>query len=114
MAYTNDAKNAMLDALGALITYAALYSDDAGTTEVTGGDPAYARKAITFAAADAGSMAANGTLPVFDVPAGTVKAVGLMSAAVDGTRYDLSDVTDEVFAAQGTYTLTSVVLDLNA
>jgi len=110
--YSNDGKNAMLNALGALITYAGLLGAD-GSTELTGGTPSYARKAITWAAADAGSMAANGTLPTFDVPACTVTKVILCSASGGGTTYATADVTDEVFAAQGTYTLTAVTLDLN-
>ena len=114
MAYETNGKNLMLNALGNACTHAALFTDDAGTIEVTGGTPAYARKAITFAAADAGSMAANGTLPAFDVPACTVKAIGLMSAVTAGTKYVTINVTDEVFAAQGTYTITAGTLDLNA
>ena len=38
-------KNAMLDHLASITLYACLYTDIAGTTEVTGGSPAYARKA---------------------------------------------------------------------
>ena len=112
MAYEAAAKNSMLNSLGALLTLCALYTDDACTTEVTGGNPAYARKAITWAGANAGSMAANGTLPAFDVPVCTVKGVGLLIAA--GTKWVTINVTDEVFAAQGTYTITAGTLDLNA
>ena len=113
MAYEDAGKNEMLDTLGVLITYAGLLDD--GDSEVTGGSPAYARKAITWAAAAAGSMAANGTLPVFDVPAGTtVNKVIFMSAISGGTKYAEADITDEVFTNQGTYTLTSVALDLNS
>ena len=45
------ALNAMLDQLGTLITYVSLHTDAVGggsTAEVTGGSPAYARKAITW------------------------------------------------------------------
>ena len=113
MAYENAAKDAMLDELGTLILYAGLLDD--GDSEVTGGDPAYARKAVTFAASSGGSMAANGTLPTFDIPASTtVNKVILMSAETDGTKYAEVDVTDEVFAGQGTYELTAITLDLNA
>ena len=113
MAYETEGKNEMLDALGALVTYVGLLDD--GDTEITGGSPAYARKAITWAAASSGEMAANGTLPVFDVPAGTtVNKVIFMSAITAGTKYAEADITDEVFTNQGTYTLTSVALDLNS
>ena len=112
MAYETAGKNAMLNALGALITYVGLL--DETDTEITGGSPAYERKAITWAAADAGEMAASNT-PEFDVPASTtVSKVIFMSASVAGTKYAEADVDDEVFTNQGTYTLTSVTLDLNA
>ena len=104
-------KNAMLDALGTLCTYMALYTDAAGTTEVTGGT--YARKAITWAAASSGSKAINGTMPVFDVPAGTtVAAVGFCTAAVAGTQHAVDDVTSETFGGAGTYTVTSASISL--
>ena len=112
MPFSTDGKNAMLNALGAVITHAALYSDDAGTTEISGGTPAYARKSITWAAADAGSMAASNA-PAFDVPASTtVKAVGFMTAVSGGTRHALHNVTDEAFAAQGVYTLLTSTLSI--
>lgn len=110
--YAAAAKNSMLDHLGTEITHAGLLGVD-GATELTGGSPAYARKAVTWAAADAGSMAANGTLPSFDVPACTVTKVIFCSALSGGTTYATADVTDEVFAAQGVYTLTAATLDLN-
>lgn len=105
-------KNIALDALGAACTYMALYSDAAGTVEITGGSPAYARKPITFAAANAGSKALNGTLPIFDVPACTVAAIGLCSALTGGVQHVVDDVTAEVFAAQGTYSVTSGAISL--
>jgi hypothetical protein len=111
----NPAKNAMLDQLGTLAVFASLHTADptsAGTSEVSGGSPAYARKAVTWAAAASGSKATSNS-PVFDVPAGTtVACVGLWSAASGGTFYGSFDVTDEVFAGQGTYTLTSGTLTL--
>jgi hypothetical protein len=105
-------KNVALDALGAVCTYMALYSDAAGTTEITGGTPAYARKAITFSAAAAGAKALNGTLPTFDVPACTVAAVGFCTALTAGTQHAVDDVTSEVFAGQGTYTVTAGTITL--
>lgn len=53
----------------------------AGANEVAGGAPAYAKKAITMAAAAARARAAS-TQPIFDVPAGTtVRFVGLWTNA---------------------------------
>jgi hypothetical protein len=109
MPLSNNAKNAMLDALAAVAVYASLHSGDPSTTganEISGGSPAYARKAITWNAASGGNLDNNAN-PVFDVPASTTVAyVGLFSAVTSGTFYGSADVTDEVFAGQGTYTVT--------
>lgn len=116
MPYTAAAKNLMLDALGAVAVYASLHTDDPGTNganEVTGGNPAYARKSITWNGADAGAMD-DSNAPEFDVPASTtIKYVGLWSADSGGTFYGSDAVTNEAFAAQGKYTLTDMDLDLN-
>lgn len=107
---TNNAKNVMLDALGTAATYGSLHNGDPSTTganEISGGSPAYARKALSWAAASGGSKALQATFPVFDVPATTVAYVGMFSAVSGGTYYGHWDVTDEVFAGQGTYTITS-------
>jgi len=113
MPFQDAGKNSMLDHLGTEITHVSLYTDDAATTEVTGGSPAYARKTIAWSAASGGSMAASDQ-PQFDVPGSTtVKAVGFMSAVSGGTQYAYHNVTDEVFAGQGTYTLTSATLSIN-
>jgi len=108
MAFSAAAINSMLDHLGTEITYAGLL--DGSNVEATGGTPAYARKAVTWAAAAGSSISGNGTLPAFDVPAMTVNKVILMGASTAGTTYNTIDVTDEVFAAQGTYTLTALGL----
>ena len=117
MPYSILAKNAMLNALGALAIYVSLHDGDpgeSGTAEISGGSPAYARKSVTWNAANSGSMD-DSNAPVFDVPAGkTVKYVGFWSALTTGTFYGSAAVTNEVFAAQGTYTLTDADLDLNA
>jgi hypothetical protein len=107
----------MLDALAAVCTRVALHSGDPGAAntadnELSGGSPAYARKAIAWNAASGGAID-DSTAPVFDVPAGaTVSWISFWNTA--GTvRYAKKNVTDEVFGAQGTYTLTDVDLDLN-
>ncbi len=116
MALSNGAKHVMLDALGAVAVYASLHTGDPGTTgasEVTGGSPAYARKAITWNAAASGNLDNNAN-PTFDVPASTtVTHFGLWSASSGGTFYAGGDITDEVFAGQGTYTLTDADIALS-
>lgn len=81
-------KNAMLDAGTARWTHASLHSASTGGTganELTGGSPAYARKAITWGAAAAGA-ASNTVAMTFDVPPSTsVAYVGLWSALTAGT-----------------------------
>lgn len=75
-------KNALLG--GQAYDNASLHTAYPGTTgasEVTGGSPAYARKAITINAASGGSRLLNAGV-TFDVPACTVKWIGLWSSGV--------------------------------
>lgn len=83
--------------------------------EISGGSPAYARKAIAFNAASLGTID-DSTAPVFDIPAGaTVDAMGLFDQlAAGGTLQAFDDLTSEAFAGQGTYTLSDTDIDLNA
>lgn len=116
--YDTTARNVGVDAIAALGLRWALHSGDPGAAntaanELTGGSPAYARKAVAWNAASGGVATQNGDV-VFDVPASTVSWVSLWNTA--GTvRYLKKDVTDEVFAGQGTYTVkgTTSTLDLN-
>ncbi len=117
--YDTTARNVGVDAITALATRWALHTGDPGaantaSNEVSGGSPAYARKAVAWNAASGGVATQNGDV-VFDVPAGTtVSWVSLWNTA--GTvRYLKKDVTDEAFGAQGTYTIkgTTSTLDLN-
>lgn len=117
MPYSATAKNYMLDQLGLVAVYASLHTANpgsTGTSEVSGGTPAYARQALTWNSSSAGSKTLSDT-PLFDVPAATtITHVGIWSASTAGTFYGYVDVTDETFAAQGTYQITSGTFDLNA
>lgn len=113
MGLNNTAKHVMLDALdgdapATDIDYISIHNDtpdSSGNAELTGGSPAYARKAVTWGAAASGAIAMTGTL-VFDIPTGeTVAAIGLWKGASGGTFLGYALVTNEVYAAQGTYTL---------
>ena len=67
---------------GQAFTHASLHTGFPGTTganEVTGGSPAYARKAITINASSGGSRSLNAAV-TFDVPACTVKWIGLWNS----------------------------------
>ena len=110
-------KNVALTEIGATYGFAAAYTGDPGATgilnEVTGGSPAYARKAITWGTASGGSIALVATFPTFDIPSGTtVSYIGIWTLASGGTYGGCWDVTDEVFAGQGTYTLTAGTISL--
>ena len=106
--------NIMLDQLGTAIDYFGLHTDTVGSgsgNEVTGGSPAYARKAATWASASGSSMSDTGADPVFDIPASTtVRRLGFWSAVSAGTFYGDAELTDEVYGGQGTYTLTSATI----
>ena len=85
--------------------FGALYTTAPGGTagtEVTGGSPAYARKALTFTTTN--PITATVT---FDVPSGTtVVGAGIHSLVTGGTYLDGASVTSQAFASQGTYQLT--------
>lgn len=104
-------------ATGGPITQASLHSafPPSDANELAGGAPAYARKALAFEA-DAGTETAGSVdvsnQPVFDIPAGATVGAAAFRAA-DGTIMADADLTDEVYAAQGTYTLTDADLHLN-
>lgn len=83
--------NALLSGgLGNAITHFSLHSGDPSTTganELTGGSPAYARKAASWAAASGGTRVSNTTV-TFDVPTGTtVYHIGFWDALTVGNFY---------------------------
>ena len=97
---------AYLDAIaaagGALITHIGLFN---ASTEITGGSPAYARKAVTWTTSSSGLIRPTADL-VFDIPSGaTVTNWRGFSASTGGTAYGGGALTSTAFAAQGTYTL---------
>lgn len=104
------ARSALANAYGTNAPFAALYSTAGGAspgTELTGGSPAYARKAATWGGAGA-TNTNSATIPAFDVASGsTVAGAGFHSAATAGTYWDGGAVTSQGFASQGTYTLSA-------
>lgn len=113
---TTEGRNLMLDS-GFAPGYASLHSADAGATgdnELSGGSPAYARKAITWGSAASGTRSSTNS-QVFDVPAGsTVAEVGYWSAPSGGTFYGSRAVTSESYTGQGTYTVAVGDIDESA
>lgn len=124
MPFKNEAKRRMLNHLAgnaatdAPVTHASLHTAFPATAanELTGGSPAYARRAVTWEAV-AGTEAAGSldmtNAPAFDVPGGvTVSAVGFWTALTAGVLMADADVTDEAFASQGSYTLNDADLSI--
>lgn len=105
-------RNTLATQYGAVNTHGALFTGDPGTAdaatnEVTGGSPAYARKALAWGAASGGAITA--TAAAFDVPAGTtVTYAGVARSGTAGTANvgDSVAVTSQAFASQGVYTVT--------
>jgi hypothetical protein len=119
MGLETNGKNALVDELASLVGFISLHTaqpNASGSNEVTGGLPAYARKACVWAAVGGtpGERQLNANLD-FDVPATTVAYIGHWSAVSGGTFYGWSQVTAEVFAAQGIYRLlaSATKLDIN-
>lgn len=104
---TTDQKNNLATQYGTLATHGALYTTAPGATagtEVTGGAPAYARKALTWGAPSNGVITATAT---FDVPSGaTVIGIGVHTALTAGTYLDGASITSQAFASQGTLAVT--------
>jgi len=118
--YDLTARDIGVNAIAAVgLRWAAHTGDPGGansaSSEVTGGSPAYARKAVAWNASSSGAATQNGDV-VIDIPASTtVTYVSLWNTA--GTvRYLKKSVTSEAFGAQGTYTIkgTTSTLDLNS
>lgn len=86
-------------------THGALYTTAPGAsqgTEVSGGSPAYARRALTWTGA---ADVLTASPAAFDIPAGTtVVGAGVHNTATVGAGY-LDGVTlpSQTFASQGTY-----------
>lgn len=105
---TNTQKETVAIAYGGAAAYGALYTTAPGAsagTEVTGGSPAYARKALSWVAGTTdGIVTATAT---FDVPAGsTVVGIGVHTAITAGTYLDGASITSQAFSTQGTLAVT--------
>jgi hypothetical protein len=104
--------NAALDGVGTVGGYVSAHSaspGSTGTSELTGG--AYARQAVAWSAASAGSKSKTASDPVIPIPAGsTVAYIGLWSALTTGTFYGYWTVTSETYVGAGTYTVDTATL----
>lgn len=104
---TNQQKENVAVAYGNAATYASLHSADPGTTgtsEISGGAPAYARKAVTWAPGSPDGVITGSV--VFDVPAGVaVSHAGLWTAVSGGVFLDKTTAVYASQGAQGTLTV---------
>lgn len=84
-------------------------------TEVSGGTPAYARKPLAYALATDSTDYIDDTTngAVIDVPASTVDYTVFYSALTGGPAQAVVPQTQEVFATQGTYTVTDAKLGVS-
>lgn len=104
---------------GAAIDFTSAITDCTVTkyVELTGGSPAYARKAISYNSAVVGSADDSTNGVVFDVGGASypvvVNAVGAYGAITAGICYAIDPVTQESYGGQGTYTVSDADLDLN-
>lgn len=106
---TNTMKNALATEYGAQATHAALYSTapsgSSPGTELTGGSPAYARKATGWGSPSGGVISSGPHS--FDVASGaTVAGGGVHDALSAGNYLDGGSLTSQAFSSQGTYALT--------
>lgn len=93
--------NALAEALKGQFTHVGLLN---GSTELTGGSPAYARKTLSYGATANGDWAGTAA---FDVAAGSiVNTVGFYSASSGGSPTHTVAVTPETYGGQGVYNLT--------
>lgn len=103
-------RSALANAYGTNAPWAGLYSTAGGATagtELTGGSPPYARKAVTWGGAGSGNTN-TATIPAFDVPAGgTVAGGGFHSAVTAGNYMDGGGLTSQAFSSQGQYLLSA-------
>lgn len=111
MALETPVVNAAVDAATTLLAFASLHSANpggTGTNELTGGSPAYARKAVVYDPATGGIGALDAALE-FDIPSGsTVAYVGFWSAVSGGTWRGSDQLSAaETYTGQGVYRLTA-------
>lgn len=104
---TTTQKETLAVAYGNAATHASLHSADPGTTgtsEISGGAPAYARKPITWAAGTSDGVVTGSV--TFDVPASVATThAGLWTALTAGTFLDKTVAAYASQTAQGQLTV---------
>ncbi len=113
---SSTAEDVALTAVTSSTLYISLHSTDPGTTgasEIAGGS--YARIAVTWASAAAGSIANSNTLTINVPTSTTVAYFGLWSAQTAGTYYVGGALSSsQTFNTAGTFTINTGGLSLSA
>lgn len=107
-------RTALAAAYAAATPYGTLFSADPGTSgaatgELSGGSPAFARKATAWGTAAASAV--TGGTETFDIPSGGVVAYhGLCASGTLGTAdvRDSTALTSQTFSSQGSYSVVPV------
>lgn len=100
-------RQALADTYKTLGTWISVHTSDPGTTgtsEATGGSPAYARKQTTWTSSTGGVV--NGSQVTVDLPAGTYTYIAVWSASTSGTFIDKAAITSTTLGAQGQLLIT--------
>ena len=96
-------RNSLITHGASIVTHIGLVN--AVGTELSGGSPAYARRAVAWTAAADGLIRPTADI-VYDIPPGGVVAQWRgYSALTAGTDFGGQTLTQETFAGQGTYRL---------
>lgn len=102
-------RNTLVDAYKAAAAFMTVQTTTAAATagtEVTGGAPAFARKASNWGATSA--SAATAAPVAFDIPASTtVQSIAFYTLVSAGVFLDSAAITSQTFASQGTLTVTA-------
>lgn len=109
--YTASAKETAALAITNLGAYISVHTADpglTGTSEATGGSPAYARKLTTWTGGTADGVV-TGSEVTHNLPAGTYSYIGIWSAATAGTYIGGAAITSTTLPAQGTLLITPTV-----
>lgn len=110
--------NAAADGVASKIAYVSMHSADpagTGAHEISGGTPAYARKAVTWDPAT-GGVAAISAGVTFDIPPGTtISHVGLCDSLTGGAFYGGQALSSpETYGGQGSYNLNSLTITVSS
>lgn len=107
---TDTMKTALLNAYKAQGSWLSLHTGAPGSTganESTGGSPAYSRQQTTWGTPSSGTL--TGSQVNIPVPASTITAAGVWTAATGGTFLDALTVTSTTVSGNATIQVTPTI-----